>query len=379
MYGSLFQQRGEAAILSEAERLARLRLIRTDSIGPITWRHLIARFGSARSALEAIPDLAAKGGRKAPLRPISQADAERELEALSRFGIVPLFLGEPAYPALLAATEDAPPVLLTKGHTQLLAKDSIGIVGTRNASAAGLKIAQMIAAGLSEAGVVTVSGLARGIDAAAHAASLKGGTIACIAGGMDITYPRENAALQERIAKEGLLVTEMPLGTEPQARHFPRRNRLISGLSLGTLVVEAALRSGSLITARLAGEQGREVFAVPGSPLDARAGGANQLLREGAVLVESAADILNELSSLRNRSMREPSGMPLFEHAAKNPSLDAASRQKVLDLLSPSPMPVDDLIRLSGLAAGAVAAALLELELAGLAVRYPGGRAALMP
>ncbi|WP_308909547.1 DNA-processing protein DprA [Pseudokordiimonas caeni] len=379
MHGS-FHTGGQTASLSESERLARLRLIRTDSIGPITWRHLIARFGSAETALEAVPDLAAKGGRKGPLRIPAKAEAEKELAALARFGAFPLFLGDSAYPALLAATEDAPPVLFAKGQVSLLARDAIGIVGTRNASAAGLKIAQMIAAGLGSAGLVVASGLARGIDAAAHAASLKGGTIACLAGGLDITYPRENAALQEKIGEEGLLVSEMPLGTEPQARHFPRRNRLISGLSLGILVVEAALRSGSLITARLAGEQGREVFAVPGSPLDPRAGGANQLLREGAILVETAADVLNEIESLRSRALRDPSGLPLFDHAPpKAPETNSAAREKVKGLLSPSPTAMDDLIRLSGLPAGEVAALVLELELGGLAVRYPGGRVALVP
>ena len=286
--------------LSDSEKVARLRLSGTNRVGPITYRHLLARYGSAEKALEAIPELSARGGKQ--LKPPPKRHAEKELAALARFGGEALFLGDGNYPARLAAIDDAPPVLFAKGHTHLLEKDIIGMVGARNANAAGIKMTRDLAAGLAEAGIVIASGLARGIDTAAHAASLQTGTIACIAGGLDIVYPRENEQLQDAIAAQGLILTEASLATRPTARHFPKRNRLISGISLGIVVVQAAKRSGSLITARQAGEQGREVFAVPGSPLDPQSQGANLLIRQGAKLTQTAEDVLEELTALRARA-----------------------------------------------------------------------------
>jgi len=288
----------QAGRLSTGERLARLRLIRTETVGPLSFRALIARFGTAKDAIEAVPDLAARGGRKRPLRVPSKAEAERELQAVEALGGNILFLDDVGYPPLLAAIEDAPPALIASGATHLLERPTLAIVGARNASLAGRRLTERLAREISEAGIVVVSGLARGIDTAAHKGALEGGTVAVVAGGLDVTYPRENADLQDAIAERGLLVTDEPLGTQPQARHFPKRNRIISGLSLGVLVVEAAHRSGSLITARLAGEQGREVFAVPGSPLDPRAKGANALLKSGAMLVEEAGDILDVITNV---------------------------------------------------------------------------------
>ncbi|MBK5921137.1 DNA protecting protein DprA [Rhodothalassium salexigens] len=365
--------------LPQAERLARLRLIRTETVGPITYRQLMARYGTAVAALEAVPLLARRGGRTKPPTIPTRAAAERELAAAAAIGAEPLFLGDSGYPPLLSAIEDAPPVLYARGSRHLLDTPGIAIVGARNASAAGRRMAGDLARGLGAAGVVVVSGLARGIDAAAHDAALATGTIAVLAGGADIRYPRENAALQDRIAAQGLLVTEAAPGTEPQARHFPRRNRIISGLVLGVVVVEAAERSGSLITARLAGDQGREVFAVPGSPLDPRAKGANRLLRDGAHLVESARDILELLDSMR-RPMEEPAARALFAGAGPDaraePTDDERARLRLL--LSPAPTPIDDLVRLSALTVDRVLTILLEMELGGTIQRHPGGRVALV-
>lgn len=368
--------------LTETERLARLRLIRTDRIGPITFRQLMMRFGTAVRALDAVPDLSARGGKGTPLSPPPATVAERELEALDRMGGEDLHLGTAEYPARLAELDDAPPVLLTLGRRTLLKRDIIGVVGARNASVSGIRMAERLASDLGDSGLVIASGLARGIDTASHRASFNTGTIACIAGGLDIAYPRENAELQAAIAEKGLLVSEMPPGTRPQARHFPRRNRIIAGLSLGVLVIEAAQRSGSLITARLAAEAGREVFAIPGSPMDPRSRGTNRLIRDGAVLTETADDILEELASLhggiRRLAGHQPAGIaPMLEHVANTapvPAIDDAERKTVFDLLSPGPCAVDDLVRLSGLASGAVLAALLELELAGSVQRHPGNR-----
>ena len=365
--------------LPVAEKLARLRLIRTETVGPTTFRALIARYGSAVAALEAIPDLAARGGRRRPLRIPPKAAAEREMEAIAGFGAEALFLGDPAYPGLLAAIEDAPPVLLAKGAGHLLARPTLAIVGARNASSAGRRLSGDIARAVGGAGVTVISGLARGIDTAAHVASLDTGTIAAVAGGLDVIYPRENAELQTAIAERGLLVSDEPLGVQPQARHFPKRNRIISGLALGVLVVEAAQRSGSLITARLAAEQGREVFAVPGSPLDPRAKGTNVLIRQGATLVESAIDVLDVLGSLRP-PVAEPA-MDLFRHAAGEMPMDDRLtediRRQLRELLSPAPVAIDDLARDCDAPPGAILVAILELELAGQAERHPGGRISL--
>jgi len=357
-----------------SDHLARLRLIRSDNIGPITYFQLLARFGSAQAALDAVPDLAARGGGRAP-RLASRAEIEREIAAVERLGARYLFLGQGPYPLLLAELETAPPALIVKGDLNLLDKMSVALVGARNASAAACRFARQLAQGLGAAGAVIVSGLARGIDSAAHDGALDTGTIAVIAGGIDIVYPPENEARQRAIAERGLLVAEQPPGIEPRARHFPYRNRIIAGLTHGTVVIEAAPKSGSLITARHAAEFGREVMAVPGSPLDPRAQGCNQLIREGATLVQTAEDVLEAVSPLRPRPFRQRE----LDYAAPGPSADAdgAARRAVTDLLGPTPVPVDELIRQSGLAPAAVQTVLLELELAGRLERYAGGRVSL--
>jgi len=361
--------------LSKQEKIARLQLSNTSRVGPITYRQLLSMYGSAVEALQAIPELSAKGGKK--LSPPSKASVQQELAALEALGGEALFLGDGPYPDRLAAIDDAPPVLFSLGHTHLLDKDIIGMVGARNANAAGIKMTRDLAAGLSEAGIIVASGLARGIDTAAHATSLQVGTIACIAGGLDIVYPKENEALQDAIAAQGLLLSEAALGTRPTARHFPKRNRLISGIALGVIVVQAAKRSGSLITARQALEQGREVFAVPGSPLDLQSQGANQLIRDGAKLTQTIDDILEELSALRSKPLSDPIGLPLFEAAREHTSGDI-ERKTIEALLSHTAMPVDDIIRLSELPPGTVMSAILELELGGICIRYPGNRIALV-
>ena len=361
--------------LPQAERLARLRLIRTDGIGPITFRSLIARYGTGVAALEAVPLLARRGGRKKPPRLASASDAEQEMEAADRLGAAHIFLSEPSYPLLLTAIEDAPPVLITKGSLSLGAERIIGMVGARNASASGRRLAGQLARDLGAAGFVVASGLARGIDTAAHDGALNTGTIAVIAGGIDNICPKENADLQEAVVTQGLLMTEAPPGAEPNARMFPRRNRIIAGLSLGVVVVEAAERSGSLITARMAGDYGREVFAVPGSPADPRAKGCNKLLREGATLVESAADVIDGLGGLSQPFAEPP---PYYTQAAMDDAEpDDSDREAVRDLLSPVPTAMDILIQESGLTAPKVLTILLELELAGVVQRAPGGRVSL--
>ncbi len=366
--------------LTDAARLEWLRLCRTENVGPVGFRQLLARYGNAAEALAALPELARRGGRSRPLRVPSRADAERELAATARFGATLLAFVEPGYPAALAALEDAPPLILLKGHAHLLAHPAVAVVGARNASANGRLLAERLARDLGAAGFLVVSGLARGIDTSAHQGALASGTAAVLAGGLDIAYPPQNARLQEAIEEQGLLLSEMPLGTEPQARHFPRRNRIISGLSLGVVVVEAALRSGSLITARLAADQGREVFAVPGSPLDPRAHGTNELLRQGATLVESAADVLAVLSSLRP-PLKEPAAGDFRPTGAGSASEDelSAARPQLLELLGPAPVALDLLLRQSGLSPDVLSLLLLELELAGRIERQAGGSVALLP
>jgi DNA processing protein len=356
------------------DRIARLRLIRSENIGPVTYFQLLARFGSAQAAIDAIPDLAMRGGGRAP-RLAARAEIEREIETVERLGARYLFLGQGLYPPLLAELETAPPALIVKGDLGLLDRLAVAVVGARNASAAACRYARQLAQGLGAAGAVVVSGLARGIDSAAHDGSLDTGTIAVIAGGIDIVYPPENEARQAAIAERGLLVAEQPPGIEPRARHFPSRNRIIAGLTHGTVVVEAAPKSGSLITARQATEFGREVMAVPGSPLDPRAQGCNLLIREGATLVQSAEDVLEALSPLSRRPFRQRER----DYAAAGPAPDAdeAARQAITGLLGPTPVPVDELIRQSGLAPALVQTVLLELELAGRLERHAGGRASL--
>ena len=357
-------------MLAQDEAFARIRLLRSPNIGPVSYRQLLRRFGTAAAALTALPDLAARGG--SPYRTATPERVSAEIAAARTAGARYLFHDAADYPAALAALDTAPPILLWRGDLALGAKPAVAIVGARNASAAAVKLARQFAGELAEAGFVVVSGLARGIDGAAHQAALSGGTIGVIASGIDIAYPPEHADLQEAIATQGLLLTEQPPGTEPLARHFPARNRIIAGLAVGTLVVEAAPKSGSLITARLAGEAGREVMAVPGSPLEPRSQGCNQLIREGAVLVQSAADVIELISGFdgqpRSTFREHPAEFELLPDDLGHSPADVAS------LLTTAPVAVDELIRQSGEGTAAVQLALLELELAGRLVRHAGGR-----
>jgi DNA processing protein len=353
--------------------LARIRLIRSASIGPVTYRQLIARFGSAQAALDAIPDLARRGGGKPP-RLFAVADAEREVARIEKLGARYLVLGQGLYPSLLAQLDDAPPLLIAKGDLNLLDRPAVAIVGARNASAAACRFARSLAHDLGNEGLVVVSGLARGIDSAAHDGALESGTIGVIAGGVDVFYPPENEGRQKALFDRGLVLAEMPPGTEPRARHFPYRNRIIAGLSVGTIVVEAAPRSGSLITARLAAESGREVMAIPGSPLDPRAQGCNQLIRDGATLVQNAADVVE---AVQPRNTRVAS--PAFDYEPQPEQFDGEGVDAVEALLGPSPVPVDEIIRLSGAPSGAVQMALLELDLAGRLDRHAGNRVSIRP
>jgi DNA processing protein len=354
----------------------RLRLVRSPGIGPVTYRQLVSRFGSPAAALEAVPDLAARGGGKPP-RLATKADAEREIARVEALGGRYLSIGQGLYPRALAELDDAPPLLTVKGDLQLLERLLIAMVGARNASAAACRFARQLAYDLGQQRVVVVSGLARGIDSAAHDGSLETGTIGVIAGGLDVFYPPENQSRQEAMSERGLLIAEMPPGTEPRARHFPYRNRIIAGLSAGTVVVEAAPRSGSLITARLAAEAGREVMAVPGSPLDPRAQGCNQLIRDGATLIQNAADVLEAVRPLQPRFASPRSGYEPPEPQWADG--DDGALGIIEDLLGPSPVPVDEVIRLSGAPSGAVQMALLELDLAGRLDRHAGGKVSLRP
>lgn len=350
----------------------RLRLLRTPGIGPVTFRQLIMRFGSPAAALEAVPDLARRGGGKAPaIR--SRADAEREVARVEKLEARFLTLGQGLYPRLLAELEDAPPLLIAKGNLNLLDRHAVAMVGARNASAAACRFARGLAHDLGQHDLVVVSGLARGIDSAAHDGALATGTVGIIAGGIDVFYPPENQGRQEAMFEQGLVLAEMPPGTEPRARHFPYRNRIIAGMCGGTVVVEAAPRSGSLITARLAAEAGREVMAVPGSPLDPRAQGCNQLIRDGATLIQNAADVVEAIRPFESRVRAEPS---CYQAAPAELNGDDAV-SFVQELLGPSPVPVDEIIRLSGASSGAVQMALLELDLAGRLDRHAGGKVSL--
>ncbi|MBB4642100.1 DNA-processing protein DprA [Rhizorhapis suberifaciens] len=357
------------------DKLARLQLIRSANIGPVTYFQLIARFGTAQAALQAIPELAARGGGRPP-RLAGLGDIEREVERVRALGARYLFLEQHDYPALLAEIDNAPPAIIFRGRLELLERPMIALVGARNASAAACRFARGLAQDLGRSGASVVSGLARGIDTAAHEGSLATGTIAVIASGIDIVFPPENAALQEGIAQEGLLFAEQPPGTEPRARHFPYRNRIIAGLAAGTVVVEAAPRSGSLITARLAAESGREVMAVPGSPLDPRAQGCNLLIREGATLIQNAADVMEAVGPMDSRLMRQEK-MPFAEEPVPSDTTER-ERRDVAALLSMTPVAVDEIIRQSSLPPAIVQTVLLELELAGRLDRHAGGRVSLV-
>ena len=394
-------------VLSDRQRLDWLRLIRSESVGPRTFRSLMNRYGGAAAAIEALPDLAGQAGRT--LRICSRAEAEREIDALHRRGGRFLALGEAAYPPALQAIETAPPLIAVLGRTDVLLRPCVAIVGSRNASAAGVKFTARLARDLGDSGFVVVSGLARGIDTAAHEASLGTGTVAVLAGGLDEVYPPQNIPLLQRLLAEGAAISEMPLSLAPRGRDFPRRNRLVSGLSLGTVVVEAARKSGSLITARFANEQGRLVFAVPGSPLDPRAEGGNHLIREGATLCAEAAHVIEALAPLIGTNgarlqpppaMHEGTGetqtQPLWdeldlpgiepaplgrwpEPAAVTEDVAAPAedgegiRRRLLALLGAAPVSLDDLVRASGFSARDVSRTVLDLELDGAVRRHPGG------
>jgi DNA processing protein len=363
--------------LSDRQRLNWLRLIRTENVGPAAFRDLINRFGSAEAALDFLPELAVRGGAARMPRIPGDAEVEREMEACRKAGARFIALGEADYPPMLKRMDLPPPLVAVKGQPAVLHLTAIGIVGARNASLAGIRMARTLAAELGRNELAIISGLARGIDAAAHAASLDTGTVAVLAGGIDKPYPPENLELCAKIAERGCLISEMPFGWEPRARDFPRRNRLIAGLSLGVVVVEAAKRSGSLITARLANEMGRLVFAVPGSPLDPRASGTNGLLKDGALLVTEYADVLDAIAPLTGTTRSIPPSVaepPDFGAVAPP---DEPERDRVLEALSPVPAPVDDVIRHTGLHPAQVFMILLELDLAGRLERHPGGSVSL--
>ena len=368
------ERRGVA--LTDDQRLDWLRLIRSENVGPVTFRQLINRFGTASAALDALPELARRGGRRT-LRVAPHGEVANEMEVARRLDARFVALGEPDYPMPLAAADAPPPLLAVRGSGETLTRRTVGMVGSRNASLAGTRMTERLAQGFGRAGYAVASGLARGIDAAAHRASLGTGTIACMAGGLDKPFPPENIALMEEIAERGAVISEMPFGWKPRARDFPRRNRLIAGLSLGVVVIEAATRSGSLITARLANEMGRLVFAVPGSPLDPRAAGTNGLLKAGAILTTEAADVIEALDPL---SEPTPVSAPtLFDDgagdidAAYNDDGPASDRERVVGALGPTPVEVDDLVAHCGVAPGTVATVLLELDLAGRLERHRGG------
>jgi len=368
---------------SASERIDMMRLARTDGIGPVNFRRLLKEYGSATTAIDILPERVRKAGRRAGVIIPTRESIAEEQEALERFGGQLLVLGDPDYPPLLARLPDAPPVLGVWGRVALLSEQAIGIVGARNASAGGLRIAESLSGALALEGCVIVSGLARGIDSAAHRAALHTGmTIGAAAGGLDCFYPPENESLYRAVAERGCIVTEAPLGTIPQASHFPRRNRLIAGLSLGVILIEAALRSGTLITARLALDYGRDVFAVPGSPLDPRSRGGNDLIRQGAILTETAEDVLSQIGSPGNpRVAPEWTGFPGFSEAASpgvtpTPTPDEV-RQTVRDLLSPAAVAVDDIVARCQFSVSMVLSALSDLELGGVATFLPGGQVVL--
>ncbi len=367
---------------TESEKLDWLRLFRTENVGPITFYRLIENFGSASAALDALPEMAKRGGRKKPLVAPSMSDIEREYAALRKLGGEMVTAGEESYPLALGAVDDAPPVISVIGNIDLMNQPCVGIVGARNASLNGKKFAQKLARDLGAQGQVIVSGLARGIDTAAHEGSLDSGTIAVVAGGIDIVYPEENQKLYEQICERGLIIAESPLGQKPFAQSFPKRNRIVSGLSSGIIVVEATKKSGSLITARMAGEQGRDIFAVPGHPLDPRASGPNHLIREGATLIGSAADVMESITNFigKPRHMHEPKAPPtdFMQPANMSTIIPEQGHDIVLDQLSFMPVAVDELLRACEMSVPVMQIILLELEIAGRIKRLPGNRVCLI-
>ncbi len=374
--GDMSGNEGAGVRLTDEQRLDWLRLIRSDNVGPRTFRALVNHYGGARAALSALPDLARRGGASGPARLYPREAAEREIAAARSLGVRFVALGEPDYPRRLQMIDDAPPLLAVRGKFSTLDLPMVAIVGARNASAAGQRFAEKLAHDLGQAGFAIVSGLARGIDAAAHRASRATGTVAVLAGGHDRIYPAEHAGLLADLLAEGAAVSEMPLGWEPRARDFPRRNRLISGLAAGVVIVEAARRSGSLITSRLALEQGREVFAVPGSPIDPRAEGTNGLLKQGATLVTEANDVITVLRPILGQSIELPMEEPESDlGSAREPGDD--ERTRIIELLGPTPVLIDDLVRLSGSSPAIVRTVLFELELAGRLERQGGGLVSL--
>lgn len=378
---------------SKSEQVAWVRLAQTPKIGPVTFRNLLATYGSARHALSLLPELSRIGGRKKPLTPPSEAKIKQQIDALAEAGAEILFWGHAPYPALLAVIEDAPPFICIKGHASLFAKPGVGMVGARNASANGKLLARHFGQALVEKGYIVISGLARGIDGAAHMGALTppsapitsdiGGTIAVLAGGLDHYYPPEHQDLQDQIASQGLLVSEHLMGTKPQARFFPRRNRIISGLSQAILVVEATPRSGSLITARYAADQGRDVFAIPGSPMDQRSEGANALIRDGATLIRHVDDIDQELQQKNISSFTLSQSQKIPDLFATKPPLDPDFNEidKLVKYLrqhlNGTAIAIDELIRDCHFPTGQIQAALLSLELAGCLIRHPGNKVSL--
>jgi len=366
--------------LTPAERLDWLRLYRSENVGPVTFYRLLERFGTAGRALEFLPELAKRGGGRKPISITSKAAAERELAALDKLGGVMLASCEPLYPPAMRSLETAP-LITVIGSPHILTHPAVALVGARNASAVGRRMAHTLAAELGRAGFLVVSGMARGIDTAAHEGSLGTGTAAVLAGGVDVIYPPENAELYQRICASGCAVSEMPPGTQPQASHFPRRNRLISGMALGVVVVEASPKSGSLITARLALDQGREVFAVPGSPLDPRCQGPNGLIKQGATLIESADDVLQVLGDMLRRPLAEPKtgGFQGASPSQPDEAELAEARMTIIQSLAPAPVTVDEILRQCQLSPAVVSLVLLELELAGRLERHPGNQVSILP
>ena len=368
--------------LSDQQRLSWLRLIRSDNIGPITFRELINQFGTADAALDALPELAARGKSRKKIKIASKDAIEREMDVVERSSATFIGLGEPDYPAALKMSDAPPPMITVQGSIECLARHSVSIVGSRNSSLSGAKITHQIAEDLGSAEFVVSSGLARGIDTAAHQASLATGTIAVFAGGLNVIYPPENESLHKQIIDQGgAAISEMPIGWQPRAQDFPRRNRIVAGLSLGLVVVEAATRSGSLISARLANEMGRLVFAVPGSPLDPRCAGTNHLLKDGAILTTSGKDVLDALVPM-TRSLGEQAPYSLEEQEIENealtPPADDSDRERVITALGPTPCEVDEIIRFTGVSAPVVQLVLLELDLDGQLERHPGGLVSLV-